>query len=160
MNVLKLGMNNSFFRLLHALNRIRLWIVRPLTLGVRLILVRDGSVVLVRHTYQDFWFLPGGGVEKGETLEAAARREAREETGAQLGALTLHGVYTNFAEFKNDHVAVFQCTDFTIAPRANSEIAACQFFRLDALPPDLAPGHLRRLNEFLQKQNNPGFGMW
>jgi hypothetical protein len=56
-------------RSLHALNRIRLWIARPLTLGVRLILVKDGSVVLVRHTYQDFWFLPGGGVEKARRLK-------------------------------------------------------------------------------------------
>jgi 8-oxo-dGTP pyrophosphatase MutT (NUDIX family) len=34
-----------------------------------------------------FWFVPGGGADRGETLEQAAVREVYEETGARLGAL-------------------------------------------------------------------------
>ena len=62
-------------------------IARPITVGVRVFLVRDGMLLLVRHTYQDAWYLPGGGVEGGETLEEAIRREAAEEVGAELGEL-------------------------------------------------------------------------
>jgi len=42
---------------------------------------RDGAVLLVRETEKDGWSDPGGKDEPGESLAAAARREAREEAG-------------------------------------------------------------------------------
>lgn len=154
---------NHLLPLLHRIHRFTLRITRPLTVGVRLILLDGDRVLLVRHTYQDGWLLPGGGVEKGETLEEAARREAREETGAQLGALELFGAYTNFAEYKSDHVAVFVCHEVTIpnTPRKSSpEIASIQFFPVYALPEDLLPGHRRRMQEFCAGERGPGHGRW
>ncbi|MDD1450360.1 NUDIX domain-containing protein [Sphingomonas sp. H160509] len=53
---------------------------KPRTIGVRaLLLDRDGRVALVRHTYADHWYLPGGGVKKGESIAAALLRELAEE---------------------------------------------------------------------------------
>lgn len=148
-------------RFLYRVHRARLWVTRPLTLGVRLILVNDGSVLLVRHTYHDGWLLPGGGVAKGEMLEDAARREAREELGIVVGPMRLHGVYTNFYEYKSDHVVVFSASDVPVPTVPHSlEIAQAAFYPLNHLPGDLLAGHRRRLEEYCQPGHRPGSGVW
>jgi 8-oxo-dGTP pyrophosphatase MutT (NUDIX family) len=40
--------------------------------------------VIVMDTSNGFWFLPGGGVEKNESIEEAAKREALEELGLEI----------------------------------------------------------------------------
>ncbi len=90
-------------------------------IGVRIMLLRGDTVVLVRHSYLPGWLLPGGGVKKLETLEQAARREAWEEVGATTtGPVHLLGVFSNFAERKSDHVALFVCEEFTIDENVRS----------------------------------------
>jgi 8-oxo-dGTP pyrophosphatase MutT (NUDIX family) len=122
---------------------------RPTTVGVRVLLLRDRQVLLVRHTYQDQWFMPGGRVERGETLVDAVRREAAEEVGATLGELSLLGVYTNTYEGKTDHIAVLICHEFTVSGETDREIEQYAFYDLDALPEDVSPGTRRRIGEYV-----------
>lgn len=117
-------------------------------------------MLLVKHTYQRHWYLPGGGVRKGETIEQAVRREAAEEFGAKLGHLRLFGVYTNFYEHKNDHVVVFSCSDFTLTGETDSEVESFDFFAFDDLPIHTSPGSLRRIGEYVSQKGFPEIGIW
>ena len=149
-----------FIRLLYIGFRVYCFIFRPIRMGVRVMMIETDKVWLVRQTYMRGWFMPGGGVKKGETLDKAARREAREETGADLGTITLMGAYSNFTEWKTDHNIVFICTDFQIKSKPDGEIAELRAFSLNELPNDLWPGHRRRLQEYLTGSVQPQFGEW
>ena len=130
-----------------------------MTVGVRCVLVQEGRVLLVRHTYQRAWYLPGGGVKRGETLEQAIRREAAEEVGAQIGQLGLLGVYSNFYEGKSDHVTVFVCTDARVSGETDGEIARFGWFGPRNLPEGTSPGTRRRVGEYLAGVG-PYVGRW
>lgn len=61
-------------------------------IGIGIVLFRGEEVLLIRRAKPPGagqWSLPGGRQELGETAEAAARRELREETGLECGPLTL-----------------------------------------------------------------------
>lgn len=58
----------------------------------------EGRVLLIRRKFPPFqgsFALPGGFVEVGETVEAACRRELKEETALEVGELKLIGVYSD-----------------------------------------------------------------
>jgi 8-oxo-dGTP pyrophosphatase MutT (NUDIX family) len=135
-------------RIIYLLHQVYLWFARPLTLGVRVMLIRDGQVLLIRQTYMDGWFMPGGGIGKRETPEQAARREVHEEVDAEIGAMQLLGAYSNFKELKSDHTFVFVSENFRLGGGHDREVAEMRFFPLDALPAGLKSGHRQKLEEY------------
>jgi 8-oxo-dGTP pyrophosphatase MutT (NUDIX family) len=154
-------MKKPFLKTLHFIFIRLLRIFKPVSIGVRIMLIRDDKILLVKHSYQDEWYFPGGGAKRKETLADAARREALEEVGATLGDLELFGVYTNFFELRTDHIAVFICRDFTFGATKDWEIEAIELFSLDALPENVAPGIGRRIEDYLNgAQPKDGFGEW
>jgi len=136
--------------LLHPLYRQ----VRGMTLGTRTLVLGadDSEVLLVRHGYTAGWYLPGGGVERGEALVEAAIREIREEAGIEAGEEPqLHGLFLNDRQFRGDHVACFVLRKFSQLPfRGGFEIAEARFFRVEALPEGTSPGTRRRVAEVLE----------
>ena len=67
-------------------------IIRSVTIErAGVLIIRSGRLALIERQWQGrrYWVIPGGGVEPGETVADAARREAEEELGVpvELGAL-------------------------------------------------------------------------
>lgn len=136
-----------------ALRTLRLYwrITKPVTFGARAVVVGpDGRLVLVKHTYDRYWYLPGGASKKGEAPEAAVRREMKEEIG--VDALVIErklGTYVSTLEGKRDTIDVFVVRVERIGRRQRSEIAAAEWFAPDELPPDTSPATRRRIAEFM-----------
>jgi ADP-ribose pyrophosphatase YjhB (NUDIX family) len=75
--------------------------------GVSGLVVRDGRVLLVKRgkePYKGCWSLPGGGVEPGESLHEAVRREMHEETGLDVEVGRVAGYREGFVG--DDHYVV------------------------------------------------------
>jgi len=135
------------FRLYGMLSRFR---PAKLTIGVRaLVLDEENRICLVRHSYRDGWYLPGGGVKTGESLVDAMQRELREETGVELPETpqTVHGVFSSFREHKSDHIVVFVVKDWSISSSVSPEIAEVAFFASDDLPDGTSAATTRRIKE-------------
>lgn len=148
-----------FPRFIYKSNKLLWKLFRPTTVGVRVILAKADRVLLVKHTYLDNWYLPGGKVNKGETFEQALRRELKEELGAELLQISLHGVYSSFAEYKNDQIVIFYCNEFSVSGKTDSEIEQYEFFDLNQLPDKISPATKRRLDEYYAGKTG-NFGLW
>ena len=123
---------------------------RGMTLGVRGVATdAGGRVLLVKHTYLHGWWLPGGGVDRGETTQAAVVRELREEAGLiAKGEPRLISVHSNERFFPGDHVLVFAIDAFDMTERtSHGEIAEIGWFSPSALPDDVNRGCRARLAE-------------
>ena len=147
------------FTLAHHLIEVYRRIFRPVTVGVRIMLLKDERILLVRHTYMDTdsWYFPGGGLNRGETMEQAARREAWEETGVIVKDIQLVGIFTLPDSYNTNHNILYASTAYEEpgkdrpAPHSH-EIAACQAFSIHELPVNMAAGQTAQLAEFLKNK--------
>ncbi|HEY6669779.1 MAG TPA: NUDIX hydrolase [Methyloceanibacter sp.] len=92
-------------------------------------------VLLIRRKnepHKGAYALPGGFVNIGETVEAACRREVREEVGIEVGELRLVGVYSDPRRDPRGHtvsVAYLALLPQTTAPRAGSDAEGAEWIK-------------------------------
>jgi len=118
---------------------------------VDVIIEVPGGVVLVERRFPPpGWALPGGFVEYGEPVEAAARREAQEETGLDVTLTDLLWVYSDPRRDPRVHtVSVVFVGRAAGTPVGGDDAAAARVFALDGLPSPLAFDHARILSDYV-----------
>lgn len=113
--------------------------MKCITLTVDAIIPYRRRIVLVNRKnepFKDFYALPGGIVEYGETVENAILREVEEETGLKCRIHSLVGVYS---DPKRDPRGHFVSVCFILIPvggelRSGSDAKEVALFSLDELP--------------------------
>jgi len=119
---------------------------------VDVIIEISGGIVLVkRKNYPYGWAIPGGFVDYGESLEDAAVREAKEETGLDVAGLEQFHTYSAPGRDPRHHTI---STVFTGKGRgelkAADDAAEAEIFREDVLPSDFAFDHREILKKYFQ----------
>jgi 8-oxo-dGTP diphosphatase len=118
-----------------------------------IIRVENKIVLIERRQAPSGWALPGGFVDYGESLEAAALREAREETGLELKNLRQFGAYSDPQRDPRQHNISFVFTaDGEGALRGGDDAARAALFSLDELPEPLCFDHARILADYQARQ--------
>ncbi|MCP3141288.1 NUDIX domain-containing protein [Pyxidicoccus xibeiensis] len=100
-------------------------------------------IVLIRRKNPPIgWALPGGFVDEGEALDAAAVREAREETGLEVKLSEQFFTYSDPKRDPRQHtLSTVYLATADGEPRGSDDAAEAKTFALDALPKDLCFDH-------------------
>ncbi len=110
----------------------------------------DRPLVLIRRLNPPpGWAIPGGFVDRGESVEQAAVREAREETGLEVTLKTLLGIYSDPARDPRGHTATaVYIGEARGNPVAGDDAGLVEVYPIDALPSPLAFDHEKILADY------------
>lgn len=114
-------------------------------------LIFDGErILLALRRDIEWWNLPGGGMEIGETVDEALCREVKEETGLEVEVGQLVGVYSK--PQKQEVVLTFRCSVKGGSLVATEESLECRYFDNNELPVNILPKHRQRVEDALLGQ--------
>ncbi|MBV5257578.1 NUDIX hydrolase [Synechococcus moorigangaii CMS01] len=120
-------------------------------------------IVLIERQYEPYgWAIPGGFVDYGETVEAAARREAREEISLNVQLVRQFCVYSDPERDRRQHtISVVFIATATGEPRAADDAKTVGIFLPWELPQPLCFDHGDILQDYLSYRHHglePRFG--
>jgi ADP-ribose pyrophosphatase YjhB (NUDIX family) len=117
---------------------------------VDIIIEHGGGVVLIRRKFEPLgWAIPGGFVDYGESLEEAAVREAREETGLEVELLRQMHTYSAPGRDPRKHtISTVYVARAEGALRAGDDAAHAEVFTEGGLPEDMVFDHRDILRDY------------
>lgn len=118
---------------------------------VDIIIEINNGIVLIERKNEPFgWAIPGGFVDYGESLEAAAAREAKEETSLEISELRLLGCYSAPDRDPRQHnISTVYVAKGEGVPMAADDASGLKVFALSELPGTLCFDHRRILDDYL-----------
>lgn len=121
---------------------------------VDIIIEIEGRILLIERRNAPFgWALPGGFVDYGESLEAAAVREAREETGLKLEKLRQFRAYSDPERDPRQHnISMVFTAEAHGKPTAGDDAKHLKLFAPDQLPTALCFDHATILQDYLSSK--------
>jgi len=133
-------------------------IFQPVSLGVTAIVTNEtGEILLVRHSYRKGWFLPGGGVQRGESIEQSLARELYEEVGIKISGepKLFFGPYYRRFNGKHDHVFCYKVESWEQYPDKvpNMEVVEARFFSPLEIPGMAGELTKAKIAAFLEQQD-------
>ena len=115
-----------------------------------------GVVLIFRKNEPRAWALPGGFVDYGETLEQAAVREAREETGLEVESPKQFHSYSDPRRDPRQHnISTVFTGRAKGVPRAGDDAGEVRIFTEENLPRPLAFDHEQILQDYFAKRHSP-----
>ena len=117
---------------------------------VDLIIELEGKIILVERKNPPLgWALPGGFVDYGESLEQAALREAREETGLEVSLIEQFYTYSDPGRDPRHHtITTVYLAMAQGQPRAGDDAAALGMFTRAQLPAPIVFDHRTILEDY------------
>ena len=125
------------------------------TVVVAFVFIRkDETILLVKQSYgHQYWSLPGGVMEEGESIDQAAIREVKEETGLNIRLEKLIGVYSKPSEGALAMTFVGEVIGGEL--RADNEIIEVCYFPLANLPENIREHLRQRVDDFIAALPHP-----
>ncbi len=121
------------------------------TVDIIIEILNRGLVLIQRAKPPYGWALPGGFVEYGESLEDAARREAREETNLEVELLGQFHTYSDPRRDPRQHnISTVFVARADGTPQAADDARSLAIFRPESLPTELAFDHGQILTDYLK----------
>ncbi len=122
-------------------------------IAVSALIFHEKDILLALRRDIDWWNLPGGGMEAGETVDEAVRREVYEETCLEVAVERLVGVYSK--PQKQEVVLTFLCHIIAGVPTPTDETRECRYFPAQHLPTNTLPKHRQRIEDALLNHQTP-----
>ena len=117
-------------------------------IGVFAVVHDEGKVLLARRRDSGWWNLPGGGLERGETVDEGAIREVLEETELLVTVERLIGVYSK--PQAEEVVLTFACRIVGGALAETDESTEFGWWLPHELPERTLPKHVERVQDWAQ----------